>query len=308
MSVMQQNRKNPILLGQDNNALTWLLIINLVLFAIIAFVKVIYYLEYDTPMERIQNFHLQITDWVSLPARVNMLYQRPWTVVTYMFAHEGLLGIIGTLLWLWSFGYIFQDLTGNTKIFPVYIYGGLAGALVFSLVSNLAPITNLEAEPLMGGGAAVMSLVVATTATAPRYKIFPMIKGGIPIWILAIIYITIDLVFLAGNNVSIAAGHLAGGLIGFIFILQMNRGYDMGAWMNRFYNWVNDLFNPEKKHTRKSVKYERFYKASRKPYEKTPRITQQKLDEILDKINQEGYDSLSDEEKDFLKKASQADI
>jgi len=103
---MQQNRKNPILLGQDNNALTWLLIINLVLFAIIAFIKVIYYLEYDTPMERIQNFHLQITDWVSLPARVNMLYQRPWTVVTYMFAHEGLLGIVGTLLWLWSFGYI----------------------------------------------------------------------------------------------------------------------------------------------------------------------------------------------------------
>jgi hypothetical protein len=69
MSVMQQNRKNPILLGQDNNALTWLLIINLVLFAIIAFVKVIYYLEYDTPMERIQNFHLQITDWVSFTCK-----------------------------------------------------------------------------------------------------------------------------------------------------------------------------------------------------------------------------------------------
>ena len=308
MSVMQQNKRNPILLGEDNNALTWLLIINLVLFAIIAFIRVIYYLEYETPMERIQNFHLQITDWISLPARINLLYDRPWTIITFMFAHENLLGIIGTVLWLYGFGYIFQDLTGNTKIFPVYVYGGLAGALVFGLVSNLAPITNLEATPLMGGGPSVMALAIATTTVAPRYKIFPMIKGGIPIWILSIIYVTIDLAFLAGNNVSIASAHSAGGLIGLIFVVQMNRGYDMGAWMNKLYNWTNDLFNPEKKLEKKSIKYERFYKATRKPYEKTPRITQQKLDEILDKINQQGYDSLTDEEKDFLKKASQTDI
>jgi len=308
MGVMQQNRRNPILLGQDNNALTWLLIINAVLFVIIAFIKVIYYLEYDTPMERVQNFHLQITNWISLPASADTLYKRPWTVLTYMFSHENVWEMVGTMLWLWAFGYIFQDLTGNTKIFPVYVYGGLAGAIVFTLVSNFFPQANPGLIPLLGGGASVMALAIATTATAPRYKIFPMIRGGIPIWIITIIFAAIDFWFVAGNNLSIAAAHAAGALIGFIFIVQANRGNDMGAWMNNLYNWINDLFNPEKKRINKPVKYEKFYKASRKPFEKTPRITQQKLDEILDKINQEGYDSLTEEEKDFLKKASQTDI
>lgn len=305
---MQQNRRNPILLGQDNNALTWLLIINAVIFIIISFIKIVYYLGYDTPMESLQNFHMQITDWVSLPGSADKLATRPWTVLSYMFSHESVWEMIGTVLWLWGFGYIFQDLTGNTKIFPVYVYGGLAGALVFTLVSNLIPGTNPEALPLLGGGAAVMAIAIATTTVAPKYRLFPMINGGISIWIFTLVFVAVDFAFVAGKNVGVATAHLAGGLIGFIFILQMNRGYDMGAWMNNLVNWVNDLFNPERKFSQKPARQQRFYKVSRKPFEKTPRVTQQKLDEILDKINQEGYDSLSEEEKDFLKKASQADI
>lgn len=308
MGVMQQNRRNPILLGQDNNALIWLIIINAVVFIILGFINIVYRLGYDTHMEAMENFHIQITDWISLPASANRLATRPWTVLTYMFSHTDVWQMIGTVLWLWGFGYIFQDLTGNTKLFPVYIYGGLAGAVMFTLASNLIPGTNTGAVPLLGGGAAVMALAIATTTAAPKYRIFPMINGGIPIWIFTIIFVAVDFAFIAGRNGSIAIAHLSGGLIGFIFILQMNRGYDMGAWMNNFYNWISDLFNPEKKYKQNPVKQQRFYKVSRKPFEKTPRVTQQKLDEILDKINQEGYSSLSDEEKEFLKKASQQDI
>ena len=64
MSVKQQNRRYNILLGQDNNALIWLIIINAVVFIFINFTKIVYYLSFDTPMESIQNFHLQITDAV----------------------------------------------------------------------------------------------------------------------------------------------------------------------------------------------------------------------------------------------------
>ncbi|MEP7319853.1 MAG: DUF6576 domain-containing protein, partial [Panacibacter sp.] len=59
---------------------------------------------------------------------------------------------------------------------------------------------------------------------------------------------------------------------------------------------------------KKPLSQQKFYKSNRKPFEKIPRVTQQKLDELLDKINQEGYASLSAEEKEFLKKASQEDI
>ncbi|MES1215057.1 MAG: DUF6576 domain-containing protein [Bacteroidota bacterium] len=51
-----------------------------------------------------------------------------------------------------------------------------------------------------------------------------------------------------------------------------------------------------------------YYKSSKAPYNKTPNITQQRIDDILDKINQKGYQFLTDEEKELLKKASKEDI
>jgi len=37
-------------------------------------------------------------------------------------------------------------------------------------------------------------------------------------------------------------------------------------------------------------------------------VTQQRIDEILDKINQKGYHFLTDEEKELLKRASEEDL
>jgi len=312
MSVMHQNRRNPILLGQDNNALTWLIIINAVVFVGINFIKIIYFLSYDTPMEALQNFHLQILDWFSLPANTDKLINRPWTILSYMFSHDSVWQLIGTLLWLWAFGYILQDLTGNTKLIPVYLYGGVAGALFFVLASNFIPQNNeavTAAAPLLGGGAAVMAIAIAATTFAPKYRIFPMINGGIPLWALTLLFVAIDYATIATQSTSYALAHLGGAAMGFLFVTQMQRGNAWSLWMINFMNWLNDLFNPEKKYGKKPISQQKHYKtSSRKPFEKTPRVTQQKLDEILDKINLEGYNSLSQEEKDFLKKASQEDI
>src|SRR5215831_1759001 len=139
MSVMHKNRRNPILLGQDNNALTWLLIINAVIFVAINFIKIVYYLSYETPMEASQNFNLQILDWFALPTGIQSLASRPWTILSYMFSHIGVWQLVGTLLWLWAFGYILQDLSGNSKLIPVYLYGGIAAAVIFIAGYNLIP-------------------------------------------------------------------------------------------------------------------------------------------------------------------------
>ncbi|MFX7820621.1 DUF6576 domain-containing protein, partial [Acinetobacter baumannii] len=74
--------------------------------------------------------------------------------------------------------------------------------------------------------------------------------------------------------------------------------------MNDAVDWANDLFNPEKKYKKqKDNSNELFYKSKGKPFSKKPNISQQKLDEILDKIHTEGYHMLTDEEKEFLKRA-----
>lgn len=299
------NRK--ILLGQDNNALVLLFAVNALVFVFINFIKIIYYLS-DIPVEF---FYRQILNWFTLPAQMDVLVSRPWTTFVYMFTHHSIWHLISTSLWLWCFGYILQDLAGNNKLIPVYIYGGLVGGMVFLLANNLVPVLERNiatTEPMLGAGAAVMAVAVATTTLAPDYRIFPLINGGIPLWVLTAIFVAIDFATLSGANGGIAAAHLSAGAIGYFFIRQLRRGSDWGAWMNNLVDWFNDLFNPEKKHRKSSAKDKLHYNAGKKPYEKISNITQQKLDAILDKINQQGYQFLTEEEKEFLKRAGSEEL
>ena len=296
-----------ILLGQDNNALVYLVAINLLVFVLLTFIKIIYYLS-EIPIEF---FYKQVFDWFTLPAVADNFLNKPWVIFTYMFTHESIWGLISSLLWLWAFGYILQDLTGNNKLIPIYLYGGFAGGIVFLITVNLFPalanhVTTLG--PLMGAGAAVMAIAVATTTLAPEYRIFPLINGGIPLWVLMVVFVAIDFATLAGNNAGIAASHLTGGAIGFLFIRQLRRGSDWGAWMNHFIDWLNDLFSPDKKRPQKDSRDNLFAKSLGNIKQKKSDLTQTRIDALLDKINQQGYQFLTDEEKSFLKRASKEDL
>lgn len=296
-----------ILLGQDNNALVYLVAINLLMFVMLTFIKIIYYLS-EIPIEF---FYKQVFDWFTLPANAETSLTKPWVLLTYMFTHPSIWGVISSLLWLWAFGYILQDLTGNNKLIPIYLYGGFVGGLTFMLTVNLFPVLANHIntiEPLTGAGAAVMAVAVATTTLAPDYRIFPLINGGIPLWVLLVIFVAIDFASMAGTTAGIAASHLSGGAIGFLYIRQIRRGKDWGAWMNRFIDWLNDLFSPDKKHTARDTKESLFTPSLGDKKKKASDITQQKIDTILDKINQQGYQFLTDEEKLFLKRASKEDL
>jgi hypothetical protein len=79
--------------------------------------------------------------------------------------------------------------------------------------------------------------------------------------------------------------------------------------MHVSYDWVMNLFNPNNVKEKKIFKKELFYKSQgNPPFTKTPLITQQKVDELLDKISQKGYTHLTEEERDLLKRASEEDL
>ena len=311
MSVKEYKKGKSPLLGQSNNALVLLVAVNALIFILLNFLKIVYFLSYSDNITAETFFHKQILDWFTLPANTEKLITRPWTVFVYMFSQLSIWGLMSTLLWLWAFGFILQDLTGNKKIFPIYLYGGFAGAVFFFLSENLIPSLhqNINAvTDLMGGGAAVMAVAVATTSLAPDYRLFPMINGGIPLWVLTLIFVAIDYTTTAGSSSGYAIAHLAGGAIGFIFVRQLRRGNDWSDWMNNLVDWIDDLFNPEKKQLQKSDKDRLFYKSTTEPFQKKPNLTQQRLDEILDKIHDQGYHMLTDEEKEFLKRASKEEL
>ena len=214
MPATEYTTRKKITLGQDNNALTWLLIINAVIFIILNFIKVIYQLGDGDNNMLIEAFHKEIVTWFVLPASGSELLYKPFTIITYMFTQVDVLQAISNMLWLWCFGYILQDLAGNNKLIPVYIYGGLAGAIIFILSCNFIPSLTVHLNqifPLTGAGCSVMAVAVATTTMTPNYRIFPLLNGGIPLWVLTLIFIIIDLTTV--GSAGLAFSHIAGGLI-----------------------------------------------------------------------------------------------
>jgi membrane associated rhomboid family serine protease len=311
MSYYEKEYKRRLSLGQDGNALVMLIAINLVVFVLFAFIKVFYFFTYTQEVAD-ANFYNDIYRNLALPASLHEFAQKPWTLVTHMFYHYSVWHIISNMLWLWAFGYIMQDLTGNKKIFPVFIYGALAGAIAFAAAYHAIPTFKEHlADPTanaIGASAGIMAIAVATTMIAPGYRIFPMLNGGIPLWVITMIFVIIDLATVPGTNSGGHIAHLAGALTGFLFIFFLRRGYDGSEWMNNFGEWVNNLFNPDKPAKGKKTRQELFYKSGSQPYKKTLNLTQQRIDEILDKINQKGYHHLTEEEKELLKRASQEDL
>jgi membrane associated rhomboid family serine protease len=290
----------------SGNPLFMLIAINLLVFVALQMIRLVYFFLHGEgaglPM-----FNIQVLDQLGFPSDPNKLLFRPWTVITYMFTHIGLLHIFGNMLWLWGFGTILRDLSGNRHIIPVYLYGALAGALFFILSYNLFPVfkNDVAYSNLIGASAGVMGIAIAATTLSPGYRIFPMIGGGIPLWILTGIFLVIDLATIPNSNPGGRIAHLAGALMGFVYMFYLKKDKDIGAWINNFFDWVSNLFNPAKPKKGKVIKSELFYKSKGEPFKKTPNLTQKRIDEILDKINHKGYSSLTEEERELLKKAGE---
>lgn len=305
--MLQEDRyKKRMVLGQDGNSLVMLLAILVIVFCIFKFIYVCYHLA----GLNVDAYRPNVFNWFALPADPGKLAARPWTILTYMFMHDGVFHLLGNLLWLWAFGYILQDLAGNRKLVPIFLYGGFAGALVYLLSFNLFPVfaQSVPTSTLEGASAGVMAVAIATTVLAPDYRIFPMVNGGIPLWVLTLIFVIIDFASIPGSNGGGHIAHLAGAATGFLFVFNLRRGRDWSNWLNAFFDWSANLFNPEKKSWKKTARKDLYYNTrGTQPFKKVPNITQKRIDDILDKINQQGYRFLTEEEKDILKRAAEAE-
>jgi membrane associated rhomboid family serine protease len=306
---MEERYANRAGIGRRGNTLVLLLAILVIVFCIFTFIHLSFRLTYPDRAATDNAYYKGIFNWFRMPSNLGTLATRPWTIVTYMFMHDEVFHMIGNIIWLWIFGYILQDLTGNKTIIPLFIYGGLAGAVLFLLSMNLFPGLR-EAAPLStleGASAGVMAIAIATTLLAPNYRFFPMINGGIPLWVVTIIFVVIDFAMVAKDiNTGGHISHIGGAGLGLLFMWQYRKGNDWSAPLDRFFNWFNNLFNPATKERRKVSRDEYFYKTSgTEPFKKIPNLTQKRIDAILDKIGEKGYHQLTEEEKQILKRAAE---
>ncbi len=295
-------------LGQSGNAVTMLIVVSLVFFAGLGFLKACWYLLYNK--EEVEAlFANDIMAQFVLPAAKDKLLSKPWTILTHMFADVRFFSVLANMLWLWAFGSIMQELDGNKKIAPVFIYGSLAGAVAFfisyQLLSTLIPFQ--QSAYLSGGGAGVMAVVVATTLVAPQYRLLPLISGGIPLWVLTVLYLLSHIATtLPSGDISTFITLLAGAAVGALYVAFLKMGYDYSRWLSNFFDWAANLFNPnkQKKEKEKDDFVSRFSAAQKAGKSSTQ---QEEIDRILDKINEKGYQFLSKEEKELLNKVAEED-
>lgn len=306
---MENRSRKRLTLGQDGNMLVLLIAIVATVFCLFKFLELGFFLSGMSRPEA-QGYFDSIFNVFRLPADLGDLATRPWSLITYMFIHQGVWHFIGNMIWIWVFGYILQDLTGNSKIIPLFLYGGVAGGVLFVLSYNVFPGLRPSsfAATLEGASAGAMAIAIATTILAPKYRFFPMINGGIPLWVITVVYLIIDISGIPGSNGGGHISHIGGAIMGFVFISQLQKGSDWAAPINSFFNWAGNLFTPDKKNWKKTARRDFHYSVKgTEPYKKIPNITQKRIDDILDKINQQGYRYLTDEEKDILKRAADDD-
>ncbi|RLD50232.1 MAG: rhomboid family intramembrane serine protease [Bacteroidetes bacterium] len=291
MNTMQNGLKEMFKRG---SMLTKLLFINIGVFIVVYIVAV---------------FFPVVLDYLSVPANFHTLIYRPWTLVTYMFIHEGFMHLLMNMLWLWWFGKMFLTYFNDKQLAAVYLLGGFTGAFFHLGINYLLP-TGQQAM-ILGASAAVMSVVFAVVAFKPNYVINLIFIGPVKIKYIGLVALLLDLMGLLGNlkgGVIASDGiahiaHIGGSLYGLWFGFSIKKGKDITRSFNNFLNNIVSFFTSENKNRRK-MKISRNEKFSKPKsdwdYNTDKHSTQKETDRILDKISKNGYDSLSKKEKDFL--------
>lgn len=237
-------------------------------------------------------------DWFTLKSSVENLTSQPWTLITYAFIHHNLLHILSNLIILYFIGNLFLDFYSKKQFLNLYFLGVLSGGIAF-LVYYF--ITKNSGFPLGGASAAVTAIFLAITAKIPHYSIRLRLIGSIELWVLTAIWIVLSLLELSTANKGSSIAHLGGALVGFIYTKQLEKGMDIGNWIENIINFITNLFQQKKQSSLRTVHKKKNIK--RKSTPKEINQNQQKINKILDKIGKSGYESLNKEEKDFLFKS-----
>ena len=235
--------------------------------------------------------------YVSLSSDAALLLRKPWSLLSYAFFHSGIMHIVFNMIVLNFSGRLFMTFFTSKQLVGLYVLSAIFAGICYILVFY---ILNINA-PIVGASAAIMAILVATTTYYPLMDLRLLIIGNVKLWHVTAVIIIIDLMQLRSENMGGHISHLSGAFFGFIFIKLLQNGTDLSVGVSRVITFFANLF---KKNT--STPFKKVHKNYSKPVEKTvSKIvtkdkSQQQIDEILDKISQSGYDSLTKEEKEFL--------
>jgi membrane associated rhomboid family serine protease len=237
---------------------------------------------------------------------------RVWTLFTHLFVHGGLFHILGNCLLIFFAGKAVQSLIGPRHFLHIYFFSGIVAAATELLAGWLMG----EMRPMVGASGAAFGTLLALAVMLPQEMITAMLYFVIPVrmklWTLAMVMIGISAVLavlqatrLLDLNIANFA-HLGGALAGWWFVRLLGYG---GPPVTYEHMWHERQRREERRayagvsSKRQRNKDHHDADADMPPLTKK-QLIEQEIDPILDKIAAHGMESLSDEERHLLAKAS----
>jgi membrane associated rhomboid family serine protease len=223
---------------------------------------------------------------------------QPWTLLTYMFAHGGIMHLFFNMLALFFFGPPLEARWGSAEFIKYYVICGLGGAaLSYAFAFN---------APIIGASAAVYGVMLAFAMNWPDVPIYIWAIFPVPAKYLVAIFAVMSFLSMVnggGGNIAHAA-HLGGFAAGWLY-LRMNRPGGL----------LNGVRKPDVR--RRGLRVVPGEAEKSRPAPAPPPTAAQRrstaareeglldeLDRVLDKISTEGIASLSPDERRMLDEVS----
>lgn len=235
-------------------------------------------------------------NWLALSSESSVFIVKPWTFLTYAFFHDSFLHLFFNMIVLNFASYLFLTFFSAKQYLGVYILSAVFAGLIFALGFNLLQLSGA----IVGASAAIMGLLMAATTYNPLMEVRLLLVGNVKLWHVTAVIIILDLMQFRLGNSGGHISHLAGAFFGFVYVKLLQNGTDLSKIISSVLDFFANLFK------KPSTPFKKVHKNYKKPIGKpVSKIVvkdkkQQQIDEILDKISQSGYDSLNQEEKEFL--------
>jgi len=230
-----------------------------------------------------------------------------WRIGSYALIHQSnIFHVVFTCLFLIWIGHQVEDLYGTTEYLCFFVFTSLLSGIAYTAVGAFAQDT----PPLLGPSGAVTAVLILFALHYPSWRMF-----FFPIWIVVAVYAFIDIAGMASGQANPAkvAVHLAGA--GFAFLYH--------SYTLRVTNWLPGSRASSSSSRRTSHPRLRVRQPALEPEPATantasvvsPRSLspdlvvnehlEAKLDEVLEKVQKHGKDSLTEGERGILLKASE---
>ncbi|GAK59954.1 rhomboid family protein [Candidatus Vecturithrix granuli] len=219
-----------------------------------------------------------------------------WQFVTYMFLHAGFSHIFFNMWGLYLFGSVILPILGTKRFVTLYFLSGVSGAGLWLALNWGSRI------PIVGASGAVFGVMMAAAMLHPSMRIqllFPPIPMQMKtfVTVYAVIEIVSEFSQTRGGIAHLA--HLGGFISAYFYIRSI---YGSKVWdMFKFLRQMK----PKQSEPKSNIPTG--WTVHSNPSPQSPAqspISQEEINRLLDKISEQGMESLTEEELATLKRAS----